>query len=383
MCFRTGGRRKPVFGAFTQKNANKFRVVDLRSNFFQIFLLSVFGAFAGQVVLHAGSASAETRPGFHIQEQWNLGGKAGWGPLLFDSPSHLLYVPRTDRVMVLDTESGKVTGEITGFIDARDVALDDSGKYGFVTDITDGTVGFVRVFDRSTLKLVSTIPVGRIPGAIVFDPATKNVFAFSSRDRNVSVIDTKTNLVVETIPLPGKPHIAVTDGKGTIFVGLRGIGQMARIDTASGKLIGTWPTSPCAEFTGLTVDTAHRQLLGSCADRKLISVNADSGAVALIGESGIGAGDLAFDPRNGLLISAANSGVLTVFHQESANRYARQEEVSTLPRAGTLALDPNRSRVYLVTAKFQQRQVIGPGMEEAESRLTPVPDSIVVLVVGP
>jgi YVTN family beta-propeller protein len=241
----------------------------------------------------------------------------------------------------------------------------------------------VRVFNRSTLKLVSSIQVGRIPSAALFDPLTKNVFSFSSRDRSVSVIDTKTNTVIATIPLPGKPHIAVTDGQGAIFVGFRGIGQMARIDSSSQKIIASWPIAPCDEFTGLTIDAAHRQLLGSCADRKMISVNADSGQAALIGESGIGAGDLAFDPQSGLLISAASSGVLTIFHQDSTSQYKRQQEVSTLPRAGTLAMDPVKNRVYLVTAKFQQRPVSGKGMEEAEARLTPVPGSVVVLVVGP
>jgi YVTN family beta-propeller protein len=355
----------------------------LRSNFFQLFFLSLLSAIAGQLFLHSGSALAETRPSFHIQDQWNLGGKAGWGALLFDPPSKLLYIPRTDRVMVLNTESGKVTGEITGFVDAREVVLDDSGKLGFVTDITDGTIGFVRVFDRSTLKLVSSIQVGRIPSAVLFDPLTKNVFSFSSRDRSVSVIDTKNNTVIATIPLPGKPHIAVTDGQGAIFVGFRGIGQMARIDSSSQKITASWPIAPCDEFTGLTIDAAHRQLLGSCVDRKMVSVNADSGQATLIGESGIGAGDLAFDPQSGLLISAASSGVLTIFHQDSTSQYKRQQEVSTLPRAGTLAIDPVKNRVYLVTAKFQERPVNGKGMEEAEVRLTPVPGSVVVLVVGP
>jgi len=355
----------------------------LKSNVRLLILLCIFGTATGRLFLPATSVLAETHSSFHIQEQWNLGGSAGWGPLLFDPPSKLLYVPRTDRIMLLNTESGQVVGEISGFVDAREVALDDSGKFGFVTDITDGTVGLVRVFDRSTLKVVSSIPVGRIPNAVLFDPLTKNVFVFSSRDRNASVIDTKTNTVVATIPLPGKPHIAVTDGQGAIFVGFRGIGQMARIDTASQKVSAGWPIAPCVEFTGLTIDAAHRQLLGSCADGKLISVNADSGRVALIGETGIGAGDLAFDPQNGLLISAAYSGVLTIFHQDSTSQYKRQEQVSTLPRAGTLALDPIKGRVYLVTAKFQQRPVSGKGMEEAESRLTPVAGSFVVIAVGP
>lgn len=354
--------------------------MNLRSkSFFSIFLC----AFAGIFFVSTRSALAETRPAFRIQDQWKLGGNAGWGSLFFDSASKLLYVPRTSSIMVLDTGSGRVTGEIPGFVDARAVALDDAGRYGYVTDITDGTIGLVRVFDRSTLKLVSSIPVGRIPSAIVFDPVTKNVFAFSSRDRNVSVIDTKAGIVVAAIPLSGKPNVAVTDGQGAIFVGFRGIGQMARIDTAARKINASWPIAPCGEFTGLTIDAEHRQLLGSCFNRDLISVNADSGQVALIGESAVGAGDLAFDPQNHLLISAASSGVLAVFHQDSANQYTRVEDVATLPRAGTLAVDPAMRRSYLVTAKFEQRPVVGKGMEETAARLTPVANSIVVLVVGP
>jgi DNA-binding beta-propeller fold protein YncE len=345
--------------------------------------MCICASATGRFFVSARPVLAETHPSFHIQQQWNPGGNAGWGSLHFDSASKLLYVPRTGSVMVLNTGSGQVVGEISGFIDAREVALDDAGKFGFVTDITDGTIGLVRVFDRSTLKVISSIPVGRLPNAILFDPVTRNVFAFSSRDRNASVIDTKTNTVVATIALPGKPHIAVTDDHGAIFAGLRGIGQMARIDTASQKVTAAWPIEPCGEFTGLTIDAPHRQLLGSCADGKMISVNADSGQVNVIGESGMGAGDVAFDPRSGLLISAASSGVLTIFHQDAASQYTREEQVSTLPRAGTLALDPNTGCVYLVTAKFQQRQVAGKGMEESEARLTPVPGSFVVLVVGP
>jgi YVTN family beta-propeller protein len=357
--------------------------MNLKPKIFLPILLSVLTAATVLFHFPASSVLAETHPAFRIQQQWSLSGNAGWGSLLFDPAAKLLYVPRTGSVMVLDAAGGQVTGEISGFVDARQVALDDSGESGYVTDITDGTIGLVRVFDRSTFKIVSSIPVGRIPSAVVFDPLTKNVFAFSSRDRNVSVIDTRTNTVTAAIQLPGKPHIAVADGRGSIFVDFRGIGQMARIDTAERKVTADWPIAPCAEFTGLTIDAEHRQLLGSCFNRDLISVNADTGHVNLIGHTGIGAGDLTFDPQSRLLFSAASSGVLTIFHQESQNQFTRQEEVSTLPRAGTLAVDRIRSRAYLVTAKFEQRPVVGKGMEEAASRLTPVAGSIVVLVVGP
>lgn len=338
-------------------NCKQDRTANLKSSVFPLLLLSLSGAVASQLLLQNNLALAESAPAFYILEQWNLGGKSGWGALCLDATSNLLYIPRTERVTVLNAENGKVAGEIKGFGDARNVALDDLGKYGYVTDISDGTAGYVRVFDRSTFKLISSLSVGRIPGPIVFDPITKTVFAFSARDRSASVIDSRTNTVIASIPLPGKPHIAVSNGEGAIFAGFRGIGTVARIDTASRSLAGTWPIAPCDEFTGLTIDATHRQLLGSCVNGKLISVNADSGQAIPIGEDTMGAGDLLFDPQRQLLISAASSGELFILRQESASQYALQQRAHTLARTGTIAFDPGRDRVYLVTAKFQQRPV--------------------------
>ena len=129
------------------------------------------------------------------------------GLLVLDASAHRLYIPRTNHVMVVDTETGKVSGEVEGLTNVRNIALDDSGKYGYVTDVTDGSAGFVRVFDRSTLKLVTSIPTGLIPDAIVFDPATKSIFVFNSRGHSATVIDTATNQVITTIPLSGRPAL--------------------------------------------------------------------------------------------------------------------------------------------------------------------------------
>lgn len=358
----------------------------MRSYFLRIFYLAATSLF----LLLDGSAHAQAQassaPSFRIQNQWNLAGPGGWGPLLFDSSSNRLYIPRTDRVAVLDPATGKVIGEIPGFGDARNVALDDRGKYGYVSDIMDGTVGYVRVFDRTTLKLISSIVVGKIPGSVLFDSTTKTVFSFNSRDQSASVIDSSTNTVVATIALPGKPHLAETDGKGSIFVSFRGSGQIARIDTASRTVTASWPIDPCVDFTGLTIDLAHRQLLGDCVGGKLISVDADSGRVALLSDGVLDPSDiadLAFDPQRGLLFSGSNSGLLNVFHQEAPGHFTPQQQLPTQPRAGTIALDPNTGRVYLVTAKFGQRPVTGKGMDEMQSRLWPIAGSFVVLVAGP
>jgi len=176
---------------------------------------------------------------FHVQSEWNLGGEGGWGFLCLDASTHQLYIPRTNHVMVVDTETGKVSGDVQGLINVRNIALDDAGRYGYITDVTDGSAGFVRVFDRSTLKVVTSIPTGLIPYSIVFDSATRSLFVFNSRSRSATVIDTATNQVIATIPLSGRPGAAVGDGKGGIFVTLPALGEITRVDTAASSSSST------------------------------------------------------------------------------------------------------------------------------------------------
>jgi len=355
--------------------------MELRSNILRIFLLTLFSTAAIQ--FGSAPAQAQAQPAFHIQSKWNIGGEGGWAHLLFDPSAHLLYIPRANRVAVIDPDNGQVKAEIPGFVAALSVTLDDQGKYGYINDIASGAVGYVRVFDRSTFKVIANITVGRIPEAILFEPQTRTVFSFNSRDRNASVIDAATNTVVATIPLAGKPHLAATGGHGAIFAALRGMAQIVRIDSVSRQVTATWPIAPCDGLTGLAFDAQDHQLLGACENRRLIAINPDSGEVKAIGENTIDNSGLALDPGRHLLFTASNSGALTVFHRESASQYSRQEELRTLPRAGLFALDSSTDRVYLATAKYQQQKVDGANLEESEAHLVPVPGTFVVLVAGP
>jgi DNA-binding beta-propeller fold protein YncE len=318
--------------------------------------------------------------GFHVEDQWNIGGPGGWGFLSLDPVRHQLFIPRTNRVTVVDTATGKPLGEINGMSSLRDMALDDSGKYGYATDVTDGTAGFVRVFDRSTYKLVASVSTGPIPFAIVFDPATKLVFAFSSRAHNATVIDTATNQAIATIALDGRPGSAVSDGKGSIFVALPVQGVIQRIDAASKKVAASWPLAPCTGPANLAIDTVHRQLFTTCEDRKLVAVNADTGHLAIIGDSPSSVGDLDFDPRTGMLRLADPTGSLTIFRRSSPLRYIKLKSVKTDPGARTMVVNHDTGKTYLVTAKFGLNYTTAS--EELHYRPTPVPGTFEVIVVG-
>jgi DNA-binding beta-propeller fold protein YncE len=327
------------------------------------------------------TAATSTAPhGFHVEGQWNIGGKGGWGFLAVDPAAHRLFIPRTDHISVVDIDTGKVLGEIAGMVNLRNLALDDSGKYGYATDVTDGTVGFVRVFDRTSFKLVASIPTGAVPFAIVYDPATKFVLAFSSRGRSVDIIDASTNHVLSTLPLAGRPGSAVGDGKGGVFVALPAEGMIQRIDAGSRKVAASWPLAPCTGPSSLAVDAQHHQLFTTCEDHKLISINSVSGQVETIGDATENAGDLAFDPRLNMLFLADSAGSLTVFRRQSPLHYTRLQSVPTESGARTMVVNPGNGKAYLVTSKYGLNS--GNVSEELRYRPTPIPDTFTVLVVS-
>jgi DNA-binding beta-propeller fold protein YncE len=326
------------------------------------------------------AATPITAHGFHVEDQWKLGGKGGWGFLSLDPARHQLLIPRTNRVIVVDTASGKLLGEIDGMASLRDMALDDSGRYGYATDVTDGTDGYVRVFDRSTYKLVTSIPTGPIPFAIAFDSATKLVFAFSARAHNATVIDTATNQTVATIALDGRPGTAVGDGKGSIFVALPAQGMIQRIDAASKKVAASWPLTLCTGPANLAIDVLHHQLFTTCENHKLVSIDTATGKLTTIGDAPSNIGDLDFDPQNNLLFLADPAGSLTIFRRNSPLRYTQLQSVKTEPGARTMAVNHDTGKAYLVTAKYGLNYTTVS--EELHYRPTPVPDTFEVIVVG-
>jgi DNA-binding beta-propeller fold protein YncE len=337
-------------------------------------------AFVASVSLPAIAAKTNAPGGFHVEDQWNIGGKGGWGFLAVDPVAHRLFIPRTDHVSVVDINTGKALGDIAGMVNLRNLALDDSGRYGYATDVTDGTAGFVRVFDRTTFKLVASIPTRPIPFAIVYDPATKLVFAFSSRGRSVDVIDTATNQVVSTLPLAGRPGSAVGDGKGGVFVALPAQGIIQHIDATVRNVANSWSLAPCTGPANLAIDTQHHQLFTSCEDHSLIAVDAVSGKIDTLSAATQNAGDLDFDPRLNMLFLADSSGSLTVFRRESQGHYTKLQNVKTESGARTMIVDRENGKAYLVTSKYGMNS--GNVSEELRYRPTPIPGTFSVLVVS-
>lgn len=326
--------------------------------------------------LAIGTAVAQVGT-YSVQQTWKLGGDGGWDYLTMDSPAHLLYIGRANRVMVVDTTSGKEVAEITGLQGVHGVALDTRGKYGY---ISDGAAGQVRVFDRASRKIVASIQAGSNPDAILFEPVTQSVFAFNGRSKNATAIDAASNKVIDTIPLPGKPEFAETDGKGTIFVNIEDKNQLVRIDAKTRKATATWDLTSCESPSGLAFDIGHQRLFSVCDNKKMIVTDSETGKIVATPTIGEGPDAAKFDPQRNVVFSSNGEGTLTIINADPSQNYPVLQTLQTQKSARTMAVDPATGRIYLAAAEMGPRPAPTPENPRPRPRITP--GSFAILVVG-
>ena len=334
-------------------------------------VLIAFGAVVAAFSLHL----CASEPPFKLQNVWKLGGDGSWDYMAVDPSTHILYIARMNRIMLIDLGSGKLLTEITGLTHAHGIAFDDQGKVGY---LTDGGAGTVVAFDRSTHRVLATIPTGKNPDSVLFEPTQRRVFAFNGASHNATVIDAATNSVIRTIPLPGKPEFSVNDGVGSVFVNIEDPSEVLRLDAATLKITASWPLAPGEGPSGLAIDTAGHRLFSVCDNRKMIVLDSESGRVIASETIGEGADAVAFDAARQLVFSSnGESGTLTVIRAVAPSGYDTIQTLSTKLGARTLAVDPSSGIVYTVSAELGPKPPASPSNPKRRPAI--LPDSFVVL----
>jgi DNA-binding beta-propeller fold protein YncE len=313
---------------------------------------------------------------YHVAQHWKIGGQGGWDYLLSDDGAHRLYIAHNSRVEIVDSTTGKPLGAITGLKSTHGIALNPDGTIGY---ITDGAGNAIVVFNRRDFSIKATVPAGTNPDGVAFEPSTKAVWAFNGRSSNASVLDTSSNTVVATVPLPGKPEFPQVDEHGSLFVNIEDKNEIVKLDAAGRKAVATWPLTGCESPSGMAIDRGKHRLFSVCDGGKMVVVDYESGKVlglAAIGDSPDAAG---FDPKHGLAFSSnGGDGTLTIVDVGKSG-FPVLQTLKTEKGARTMALDESTGRVYLATAES------GPPPAATEAmphpRRSVVPDTFQIIVV--
>ncbi len=340
-------------------------------NYFSLILLMVSFLFVSVNV------PAQTSGGYHLLKKIEVGGEGGWDYLFADAESHRLYISHAAKVVVVDTETTKVIGEIANLNGVHGIAVAEKLGRGFISDGRDNAV---TVFDLKTFKTLDTIKVGKNPDCILYDAATKRVFAFNRGDSSVSAIDAASGKVVGTMDLGGHPEFAQADGKGMIFVNLDNKSEVVAFDSDKLVIKNRWTVAPGEDPSGMAIDTKNRRLFIVCGNKKMVVMNYENGKIVADLPIGDGTDAAGFDPQTKLAFSSNGEGNLTVVREDSGDKYSVLKTIATERGARTMTVDTKTHNIYLATAQFGAT----PAATKENPRPRPalVPNSFVILVYG-
>jgi len=203
-------------------------------------------------------------------------------------------------------------------------------------------------------KIGEDVPAGTNPDAIIYDPASKRVFAFNGRSSNATAIDAEKGTVAGTVTLEGKPEFAAADGHGHVYVNIEDKGAVFDIDAKKLTVEHKWSIAPCQDPSGMAMDVKTRRIFSGCGNQMVAIIDADSGKVVATPTIGRGIDATAFDPGSGFVFNScgAGDGTLSVIHEDSPDKYTVVEDVKTQRGARTMALDTGTHHVYLAVADF-------------------------------
>jgi len=279
-------------------------------------------------------------------------GNGGYDYLSIDEVNRHLFVSHGTSVNVIDLKTEHVIGSIDNMKGVHGIAVDNEVNKGFITDGRDNSVV---VFDLTTFKTISVIPVTpKGPDGILFDPFSKRILAFCGHGNAVSVIDVTDLKEIGTIALGGGPEFAVPDGKGLVYNNLEDKNSLNVIDVKTMKVIHNYPLSPCGGPTGLAIDVQHNRVFTGCRENKGMSVvDINTGKVMTTLPIGGGVDAVAYDASTHLIFCSNGDSTTTIIKQQSENEYAVVQTLYTRVRAKTMALDKITHKIYLSAPKFE------------------------------
>jgi YVTN family beta-propeller protein len=307
---------------------------------------------------------AQSSSGYRVTQKIQVGGEGGWDYITCDAASHRLFASHGTKVVVIDTKTDKVVGEIPKTEGVHGIAVARELGRCFVSN---GRASTVSIVDLKTLKLIDTIAVGKNPDAILYDPYSRRVFVFNGRSNDVSILDAKKGTAIATLPLGGKPEFSVTNGKGRVFVNIEDKSEIVAIDAKKMQVVARWSIQPGEEPSGLAIDAKHNRLFSVCSNKLMVVVDAGDGKVLTSLPIGDRTDGCAFDPGTGLAFSSNGEGTMTVVREESPSKFSVLETVKTQAGGRTITVDPVTHTVYIPTAEF------GPAPDPTPERPRPRP----------
>lgn len=288
---------------------------------------------------------ATTQPRYNLVQTVDLGGNPRWDYLVADTAARRLYVAHDAAVDVLDLDTRRVLGHVTGLAGAHGIALAPEIGRGFVANSDRGTVS---TFSLASLEVSGEAKTGAGPDSVTFEPSTRRLFVWDGDGHDVTVIDAASLQRVATLPLGGAPEFAVTDGRGNVFVNLEDTSELVRVDASRAEIVARHRLAGCESPTGLAFDGRMKRLFTACANRVLVASDAATGQLLGTGRIGRGADAVVFDTSRSRVFVSNGEGFVSIFDSApSTTPLGPPTQVQTRVTGRTMAVDSRTGNFFV------------------------------------
>ncbi len=229
--------------------------------------------------------------------------------------TNLLFLAHlaASEVVVFNVKTNRVVATIPNVDHVHGVlAVPQLGRV-FATATATGT-NEVAIIDERTLKVIARIPGGTYPDGMAYDDADEKLYVSDEHGDTDTVIDTKANARIGTIPLGGDVGNTQYDAAThRFYVNVQTRGDLVAIDPAKDAIVARYALTGCESNHGLYLDQTHRKAYVACEDNaKLVVFDLTSWRQAETLETGKDPDVLAYDERSATLYVAAESGIVSM-----------------------------------------------------------------------
>ena len=333
--------------------------------------IAIYGAALGLIVGAGGGCAAGAPAAAQLKIVARIAGPdGGWDYASFDPARRRVYVAHGAQVMMINADTGAVTGNFAPGARLHAV-VPIPGSNLLVT--TNGADNTARIFNTADGKLIASVATAKDPDAAIYDPSSGLVLVMGADSGEITMVDPKAAKAVGSITVGGALEFAALDGKGRLYVNQEDRNMIAVVNLAARKVIGAYALPGCKAPTGLAYVDGDR-LISACANGVAAVVNATTGASVATLHVGVGPDAVLYDKARKLAyIPSGRAGTLSVIALSGPADGTVVATVTTQVGARTGAVDLKTGRIYLPTAAYAP---LSPGQKPG-----PTPGTFQVLVL--
>ncbi len=299
----------------------------------------------------SGGASAQSAPPLRLEKTIPLPEVQGRiDHLSIDTKHQRLFVAAlgNNTVEVIDLKAGKLAHSIPGLSEPQGVLYVPAVDRLFVANAKDGTV---RVFDGTSFKLLKNVSYGDDADNLRFDSASGAVYVGYGGGA-LGALDKKGGKTGD-IQLDAHPESFQLEKDGPrIFVNLPKSRKIAVVNRKTGAVTGTWNTGGPQQNYPMAFDEANHRLFVVCrSPARLVVLDTNSGKVIQSLPTSGDCDDVFYDQARTRLYAIGGEGAISVFQQENADHYTELATIKTVKGARTGFFSPELGRLYVAARK--------------------------------